>query len=579
MSALLEQALSHHQRGDNARARRDVSAVLAKEPLNGDAWHLHGVIALQTGQYAEALEHLRRAAMLKPNDCAVNVNFAAALSAASHLSQAEHVLKHALTLDGRSPEAHYQMGACLLAMGRHEAARPFLAEAVNLRPAWPQALELLGNTLFRVGEHEAGVDCARRALAMEPNRAACHRIIADGCLRWMQYDQASEHYRKALAIAPQDPLIHNNYALLLTRLGRADEALAEYRKTLALVPDMRHAQEGLAFILLMRGQFKEGWPLYLSRLKAKGTTFALRDGPPPIEDPAQIRGKSVLAWVDQGIGDQIMFGSILPDLVAAGAHLTFECSSRLVPIFKRSFPEIAVRPMPTTIMVSDPLRLQTEPAPKIEGKEFDYQTYLPDAARFFRNDFDAFPRQRGYLKADEALRQKFRESYTDGAKDRPLIGIAWRTTEGTKISAQKTLGLATWQTILENRQATFVNLQYGDHREEIQAASDKFGTRILCDATVDSLTDMDTYAAQVSAMDLVITTSNAAAHMAGSLNVPAWVMAPAGFGMLWHWFQGRDDSPWYPSVRIFRQHTPGDWQQVLLAITAALDDFCARWQK
>ncbi|TAK99881.1 MAG: tetratricopeptide repeat protein [Rhodospirillaceae bacterium] len=570
MSALFKQAVTYFQSGNLGRAQELVHAVLTQEPLNADAWHLQGVLALNAKQYGEAAEHLKRAATLRPDDCAIHVNYAAALSSASQFQEALQVLTRALSLNPLFAEAHYQVGACRLGLGQAPEAATAFTEAVRLRPDWPAALEMLAHALQHTGEHEKSVQLALRALELEPNRATCHRVVGDGYMRWLRYDEALEHYRLAVRLAPDDGLIRNNLGLLFTRMGRNEEALTEYYKATALTPKSPQAREGYAFALLATGRLAEGWPNYVARQRLEDAGFVVRKGPPPATDPSQLNGKPVLAWLDQGIGDQIMFASLIPDLIAAGANLTVECDARLVPILTRSFPGIAARfPVESS-------QLPAASPPELGNEQFAYQIYMPDTARWFRSDFAAFPRHPGYLMADRSLTQKLRRLYLDKGGDLPLIGISWRTAINAKISVSKTLELEDWGPLLSCQNATFVSLQYGPVHREIADVSKKLGTQIVCDASVDPVKDIDTFASQVAAMDLVITTSNATAHMAGSLNVPVWTLVPKGFGAMWHWFLDREDSPWYPSMRLLRQVDRGDWRPVLNRAASMLADFIAR---
>jgi ADP-heptose:LPS heptosyltransferase len=171
---------------------------------------------------------------------------------------------------------------------------------------------------------------------------------------------------------------------------------------------------------------------------------------------------------------------------------------------------------------------------------------------------------------------KRRYSAGRAAAGRPLIGISWRRAGGALMS-DKSLPLAQWGPLLHVAGATFVNLQYGDTAAEIAAAAAQFGVRIISDPAVDPLVSLDAFAAQVAAMDLVISTSSTTAHMAGALNIPVWTFLPVGLGSLWHWFLERDDSPWYPSMKLFRQSHRGDWESVLDAASGALVEFVETW--
>jgi hypothetical protein len=213
-----------------------------------------------------------------------------------------------------------------------------------------------------------------------------------------------------------------------------------------------------------------------------------------------------------------------------------------------------------------------------DADRFRYQVFLPDAARWFRTSFADFPKHRGYLKADSARTRVLRDSYRARVQNQPVIGISWRTAVNAKVSALKTLSLLDWGPILAGRRVLFVDLQYGNLINEVNESVQRLGANIFHDERIDPVADVEGFAAQVAAMDLVITTSNATAHMAGSLNVPVWTLVPRGFGAMWHWFQDRTDSPWYPSMRIFRQREQGKWKPVLAEAQTALSEFTAAWR-
>jgi hypothetical protein len=273
----------------------------------------------------------------------------------------------------------------------------------------------------------------------------------------------------------------------------------------------------------------------------------------------------VVAWADQGVGEQLLFASLIPDLLRTGAGIALECDYRLVPLFARSFPQITVcaHTFPTQAALAS-----------YTGGRF----CLSDAAAWFRDGLESFPGHSGYLRADPRLTAEIGNRYRGGRHDRPLVGISWRRADGSLISDAKTLPLEQWGPLLHVAGITFVNLQYGDRAAELAEVAQKFGVRILSDASIDPLLDLDGFAAQVAAMDLVISTSSTTAHMAGALNIPAWTLLPAGSGSLWHWFRERSDSPWYPNMTLFRQHRQGDWDPVMESVSGALVDFVDAWR-
>jgi Tfp pilus assembly protein PilF len=564
MSALLQQAATYYARGQFQQAQDLCDQLIASTPENTDAWHLRGVLALRSGEFPQAIDLFKRAIALKSDDYAVHVNLATALRQSRRFEEGIAACDHAITLNPACAEAHMNLGYCRMGLGQFDEAVDAFTAAVTLRRDWPDALEGMGQALFHTKQHEQALEYALATLALEPRRAISHRLAGDiyGYLPRLEYDAALKHYATALEIAPDDSVTQSHLALVLARMGRNEEAAALYRQALSMMPNDAATRHGLSQMLLSLGQFTEGWPLYYARrLLAVKDLSDRAEKIAPAADRA-IKGKRILAWTDQGIGEEIMFANLIPDLLRGGAKLSVECEPRLVPLFARSFPDVDIIPR------------QEVRHPKLYTK-FDGQIALPDCAAWFRGSFADFPRHGGYLKADAALSRKMRASY-QGAEKRPLIGIAWRTSR-TKVYLQKSLALKDWGPILRVPGAIFVNLQYGSDAEEIAAAEQAFGIRIISDPAVDALNDLDTFAAQVAAMDLIVTTSNATAHMAGALNIPAWTFVPKGMGAAWHWFLDRSDSPWYPSLRLVRQAALNDWQPVVEAAAAMLTEFTSVW--
>jgi ADP-heptose:LPS heptosyltransferase len=245
-----------------------------------------------------------------------------------------------------------------------------------------------------------------------------------------------------------------------------------------------------------------------------------------------------------------MFASLLHDVVAAGNRCVLECDSRLKPLFARSFPEVEI------VSSYDP---DLQPG-------LDIAAQLPSGSLpgLFRKKHDDFATSTSpYLVADRVKTEQLRARYADG---RPLVGIAWHTSN-QQSGRSRSIDLARLASLFAPSRVRWISLQYGDPvalRDQALAAA----APILIDAEVDQLTDLDTFAAQAAAMDLVVTIDNSTAHMAAALGVPTWTLLP--FAPDWRWLLGRKDSPWYPTMRLFRQRAPGVWQPVLEQVQAAL---------
>jgi hypothetical protein len=263
-------------------------------------------------------------------------------------------------------------------------------------------------------------------------------------------------------------------------------------------------------------------------------------------------GRRLLIWAEQGVGDEVMFASLVPDVLAAGGRPVILCNSRLVPLFARSFPAAQV------LHCSDPGHFCQLPA--------DCHVPMGSLPRFFRSAQDRFLPHRGYLRPDDTLVEHLRARYASlgsGLK----VGISWRSGNRTS-GRRRSAPLSSWRELLQTDGVQFVNVQYGDCRQELDDVKRDSGVEVYHDEQVDPLRDMDAFAAQIAALDLVISIDNSTVHMAGALGKPVWTLLSVAPN--WRWFHGRDDSPWYPAMRLFRQTKLADWPALFQHVAAAL---------
>jgi tetratricopeptide (TPR) repeat protein len=560
----LPRILALYESGQLTEAETACGELLAREPESAAGWALRGSIALKRMAFAEAADYLQHAAGLTPGDHELFVNLGMALHGAGRTAEAARAFKDALKRNPRSAICFMYLGRCYLAAGRLTDAASALNGALRLHPEWPEVLDAFALLSFAVDRPDKALTFVRRALAREPGRLASLRLGATASERTGNYAAAEAYYREVIAAQPETAALAG-LAISLQRLGCHEDAVRAFDQALDSSPSDSALKHGRGSSLLALGRLREGWPLYGARFDMHTNTEAGRaTAGETLREPPRA-GMRVAAWADQGMGEQILFANLIPDLIRTGADIALECDYRLVPLFARSFPQATVC-------------AHTEPVNPALASFTDGRFCLSDAAPWFRNTFASFPKHTGYLTPDPRLVAELKNKYTAGRTDKPLVGISWRRANGSVLSDTKTLPLEHWGPILHVAGVTFVNLQYGDCGAELAAAAEKFGVRIFSDAAIDPLMNLDAFAAQVAAMDLVISTSSTTAHMAGAVNVPAWTFLPAGVGSLWHWFLDRADSPWYPGMKLFRQSDRGDWETVLDAASAALVDFVDAWR-
>lgn len=327
--------------------------------------------------------------------------------------------------------------------------------------------------------------------------------------------------------------------LLAERLEDAEKIpalLAEIRAAIDDHPSDVQAHHNLAQTLLSIGHFEEGWGEYRWRLELPEVRFKAQYGMFPVKrwdgtDPA---GKCVLVWLDQGLGDQIMQATILPDLIAEAEHVTVLAHYRLTPLLQRALPGA------TVARVTD----------DISWDAFDCQMSVHDLGARYRKSFDDFPK-RTLLKADPLPR------YSPGL----TVGVSW-SSANPHHNGKKTIPIEKFRSLFSVDGVTFIDLQYGE--VELPPGLGR-------DSSVDPLVDMDRFASQVAACDIVISASNTTLHVAGALGKRTIGLVPHGKWRHWYWFTGRDDSPWYPKVRILRQAPDGSWDAVLDAVKQWLE--------
>ena len=531
-----------HRAGKLPEALKAYRAGLAEEPNNSDALHLAGVIAFQQGQIGDAVDLFERAATPAVTNFEVWVNLGSALWRIGRPADGLKALTRALELNPASPEALVLAGHCHQALGEVAAARDSFAKALALRPGWGEALEAIAYALRDLGQFDAALERAQEAVHHEPRRVGAIRLIGLLLMRASNTAEAERQFRLALQIDPNDRASRELLGAMLDRTGRTEGAIEQLRAAVDLQPEDAISRYSLATALLKSGQLAEGWGLYAARHRRDVGFLAQRMFMAPRLSGNIVPGQHLLAWTDQGIGEEIMFANLIPDILAQKVKLTVECEPRLVALFARSFPGVEFFP-------------RTDPThPRFRGP-FAAHVALADTARQFRRDFKSFPKHAGYLRPDADRTARMRTAYRQNGQT--VIGLAWRTSANAKTNAAKSVPLAEWAPLLKLPDVTWVNLQYGDCAEEIAAAEATFGVRIISDPAVDPLKDLDAFAAQVAAMDAVVSISNATAHMAGALDIPTWTVVRSGPGALWHWFDKRDDSPWYPRMRLIRAQAEG----------------------
>lgn len=515
---IIQDAVARHRAGRLGDAEALYRRVLKDEARNSDALHLLGVVLFQQGRHAEAADFIRRAIAARPGMADFHNHLAVALGGAGRPREALAELDIALRLDPGKAEIHLNIGNAAREIGEVGRAEASYRRAIELAPALASAHMNLGNVLG--------------------DRGAVQDAIAE--------------FRKAITIEPGYAEAHMNLGVALKDIGATEEAIEAYRRALALYsPALKDkiasTHYNLALALLIQGDFEQGWREYEWRHDPLAEATLARPHRQPRWQGGLLDAKKLLIWGEQGIGDELIHGSMLTDAIAAGLDIVFECSPRLVPLFARAFPGLEIVPR------TDP------PAPRLEAADIGAQIALPSLGGLYRKSWQAFPRRHGHIMADPARIATFTDRYRQAAAGRPIVGISWKS-GNARIGRWKSSPLEAWAPIFALKDVLFVDLQYGDTAADRALVEERFGIALHRGDDVDALQDLDGFAAQVAAVDRVLSVSNTTVHFAGALGKPVTTLLHQG--ALWYWFRGRADTPWYPTMRLLRQGPDADWQAV-----------------
>jgi len=459
----------------------------------------------------------------------------------------------------------FQLGVAHSAPTNATAGRPLPAVA-DLPTEPPPSTEGLKNQMKpRVG-NIGGVGRPAPSEFSRPARSANDDAIAlfnqgNQHLRDDRFAEAAELYRRSIAASPQMAIAHTYLGVASHYLLRFDDARTSFEKALDIDSELVDAQMGLCMLLLHTGEFERGWEKYEWRWQCDG--FEARptvvDAVAKAWDGSPLEDKTILVYPEQGVGDDVMFASCLPELTLAAKRCIVLTRPRLVPLFARSFPSAEIHPSDTLHDANRSAALGP----------VDFQVAAGSLPRFLRPGKESFPDRRAFLIPDPTKLRQWKERLAELGPE-PKIGVSWRGGALPQEVRRRSIPLDHWQPILTTPGLQFVNLQYGQCLDELKRVHQQLGVSIRHWEEVDALDDMETFAAQVAALDLVISIDNSTVHLAGALGVDVWMLSPPFSASGWRWLVGRENSLWYPSLRIFRQQQMGDWNTVLKRVTNEL---------
>lgn len=552
LKAELEKAIECRRRGQWREAGRIYQSILRAEPANFEAAHGLGVVYLQSGQAERSERQFGVAVLLDPDAAAAHHDRGLALRALKRPADAVASYDRAIALEPGHAVAYRNRGTALHDLSLFDEAIASYDKAVALKPDDAAAHYQRGNLLLRLARAKDALASFDAAIAVDPLHAASFNNRANALRELNRPEEALADYDRAIALKPDGAPAFCNRGFALQDLGRLDEAMTSYNRAIALKPDFYEALKNRGTLKLLLGQMRQGFSDFEYRLRGEDLSAnprlrAIR--PWSGGDPA---GQSIVVHGDGAFGDLVQFSRYLPLLAAQDARVTLLAPTAHCGILSMLLPGIDV--------VS---RVE-------EFADIGFRCEILSLPHYFRTELSTVPpcansSRRGTRRADKSSGR-----FDDG---RFSIGICWQGNPARNIDRGRSIPLIEFRAVAQVPGVRLVGLQKHHGLDQLQGLPPDMRVDTLgqdFDSGPDAFIDT---AAAMAELDLVVTCDTAVAHLAATLGRPTWIALRAV--PEWRWLLERNDSPWYPTVRLFRQKEPDRWAPVFVDIAAALRETVA----
>jgi tetratricopeptide (TPR) repeat protein len=577
---LYSQAAELHRAGRLPEAHALYSHILAENPADVRALESLAQIHFSTGNQAAAVDLLRRATALDPASFALQANLGIALAVSGRFAEAVAALQHALLLNPASPQitanlaqvhadhgsALYKSGRakdaitsfrCALFLqpdhpgalnnlaialqetGRLQEAEPLCRRAVESHPDFAEAWYNLGRILQDQNRHPRAAEAFEKTLALQPGFAQARNNLAMTLQARGMFDDAVREYQRVIAEHPDYTDAQINLGVALKEAGRVDQSVSHYRNLLSARADLPEAWWNLGLALLLCGDFQSGWPAAEARRRIPRLECD-RTFPQPQWRGEPLEGRTILLHAEQGFGDAVQFVRYAPLVRRRGGRVVVLCQPALKRLFSRQ-PGI------------DQIVADSETLPP-----FDVHCPLLTLPLVFQTDLATIPAQVPYIEPDSALVLQWAEKLS-ATPNELKVGLAWAGNPRHVNDSRRSIPTSALEPLLQTPGVRFVSLQ--------KPTPPDAPAPHLLDFTT-GLTDFADTAALIANLDLVIAVDTAVAHLAGAMAKSVWLLLPSTPD--WRWLLARTDSPWYPTMRLFRQPSFGDWTSVLAEVATVL---------
>ncbi len=549
--AEISEAMNVAVQNRDGEAIENYRHLLRTDPNHAEVYVNIGIVLKAQGRFGEAIAHYKQAIHLKPELVEAHYNLANVLKGQERYAEAIENYTQAVRLKPDFAQAYYNLGNALRSNKQFFEAIDNYRQAVRAKGDYAAAYNNLAMTLKDVGRVGEAIENYTEAIRLKPDYAEAHNNLGIAFKEQGRMAEAVESYRRAVSLRPDYAEAHNNMGIALHANGKHDKALDCCERAIQLVPDYAEAHWNRSLVLLLKGRFTEGWEEYQWRRKTNLATSAYpHTFDKPRWDGKPFAGKRLLVHYEQGLGDNLQFVRYLPMVKQLGGSVIFETPRSMYGLL-RAFDGI-----------DELVEASPERSPDVE---FDSFTSLMDLPGIFGTILETIPADVPYIHADSAKVEHWRGRLS-GPRFR--VGIVWggRPTGPNEVLSlqHRSCGLKHFAALADVAGVALYGLQKGPPAAQV----DQLPERIIVSNLGEELHDFADTAAVVENLDLVISIDTSVAHLAGAMGKPVWVLLKSDAD--WRWLLDRQDNPWYPTMRLFRQREWGDWTSVFQDVTEEL---------
>ena len=539
--------LALYDQGKPEKAVIAYSNALSINPNDAEAYNNMGLALYDQGKLEEATAAYNKALSIKPDYADAYNNMGVTLKDQGKIIDAMEAYTRALSIVPDYAEAYYNIGIILKEQDKLEEAIEAYKKAFSINPDYADAYNNMGVTLKDQGKLDEAIEAYNKALSTKPDYAEAYNNMGVTLKDQGNLDEAMEAYNKALSIKPDYAEAFNNVGTALTEQGKLEEATEAYNKAISVQPDYAEAHQNLSFVLLNNGRLKEGLDEYEWRWKtAKGLSTIRHFSQPLWDGKKSLKGKTILIWSEQGVGDTINWSFCISLVASQAAHCILECQQKLVPLLARSLPNVEVKPENKSF--------------DLQRNDFDFHLPTGSLYRHFISTISQASKAEEFLIPDP-LRVKFWRERLNSLGKGPYIGISWKSSIMTPARLPNYASISDLSPVIKIPDVTFINMQYRDFADDLAKIKDELGVKVHNFDDLDQFENLEDVAALCAALDFVVSTHNALLLIAPRVGTPtkfaSWRQSP---------WNNVLRAPKGPSLDLFERNTWEPWDQVFKLI-------------